>query len=54
MHSAIRSVIAAAIAVGWQEREAVCAIIELADNHMLSLSANDDTDALIQLLRRMT
>lgn len=54
MHSAIQSVIAAAVGAGWHEREAVCAIIELADNHMLSLSANDDTDALIQLLRRMT
>lgn len=46
--------IADAVAAGWIEREAVCAIIELADNHMLSISANDDTDALIQLLRRMT
>jgi hypothetical protein len=54
MHSAIQSVIAEAVGAGWCEREVAAAIIELADNHMLSVAANDETGALIQLLKRMT
>ena len=39
---------------GWSEREVVLAIGELADKHLLSLEANDNADAWIALLRRMT
>ncbi|MHC2297127.1 hypothetical protein [Rhizobium mongolense] len=35
-------------------REAVAAVIELADNHMLSIAANDETSALIERLRKMS
>jgi hypothetical protein len=43
-----------AAAAGWSEREVVVAVIDLADNRMLSIAANDDTNVLIELLKRMT
>jgi hypothetical protein len=39
---------------GWSEREVFVAVIDLADNHMLSMSANEEMNALIELLKRMT
>lgn len=54
IQSAFQSLIEHAVAAGWSERESVAAVIGLADNHMLSLAANDEADALIALLKRMT
>jgi hypothetical protein len=54
IQSAFRSLVEDATAAGWTERESVAAVIDLADNHMLSIAANDETFALIELLKRMT
>lgn len=54
LQAAYRELVSAAIMAGWSEREVVLAIGELADKHLLSLEANDNADALIALLRRMT
>ncbi|MGZ2487758.1 hypothetical protein ACVITL_006343 [Rhizobium pisi] len=43
-----------AVASGWSESEAVAAFIDLADNHILSIAANDETNKLIERLKRMT
>jgi hypothetical protein len=54
MQFAFQHLVERATAAGWSEREAVAAVIELADNHMLSIAANDETNALVELLRKMT
>jgi hypothetical protein len=54
IQTAFRELIGAATDAGWSEREILLAIIDLADNHLLSLDANDNTHALIALLKRMT
>lgn len=51
---AFRDLVNAATSVGWSEREVVLAIAELADNQLLALDANDNTDALVAFLKRMT
>ena len=54
LQAAFRELLIAATLAGWSEREATRAIGELADKHLLSLESNDNTDALIALLLRMT
>ncbi|PDT32268.1 hypothetical protein CO660_00025 [Rhizobium sp. L9] len=54
MQLAFERLVERAAAAGWSEREAVIAIIDLADNHMLSIAANNKTNALLDLLKRMT
>ncbi|WP_167371643.1 hypothetical protein [Rhizobium tibeticum] len=34
--------------------EAVAAVIEVANNNMLLIAANDETNALVELLRKMS
>lgn len=51
---AFRKLLDDAMEAGWSEREVAAAIMELAENHALSLQAFDQTDALIALLKRMT
>lgn len=48
---AFLDLIAAAVAVGWKEREAIVAVLDLADNHMLALAANDGMSALLDALK---
>ena len=47
LEPAFQELMALAIKVGWGEAEASAAIISLAENHMLSLTANDETMAAI-------
>ncbi|NLS00035.1 hypothetical protein HGP17_24685 [Rhizobium sp. P38BS-XIX] len=54
LQASLQDLVKAAEAAGWSEREVVLAIFELADNHLRTLEANDNTDALIELLKRMT
>lgn len=54
LQAAFRNLVSAATEAGWSEREILLAIAGLADNQWLSLDANDNTDALIALLRRLT
>ena len=54
LQAAFRDLVNAATSVGWSEREVVLAIADLADNHLLSVEANRNTEALIALLKRMT
>jgi len=52
--AAFRDLLERATAAAWSEREVFVAVIDLADNHMLSMSANEEMNALIELLKRMT
>ncbi|MBO9127044.1 MULTISPECIES: hypothetical protein [unclassified Rhizobium] len=52
MESAIASVAASAIGVGWQPEEVAAALVELADNHMLALLANRDLARDLAVLKR--
>ena len=47
-------VIESAVSAGWAETEATAALLDLSDNHMLSRFANDETDAVLKILKRMT
>jgi hypothetical protein len=37
-----------AVAAGWGEREAIAAVVAVADNRMLALAADDDLDDLLK------
>ena len=52
--AAFRDLLERATSAGWSEREVFVAVIDLADNHMLSMSANEEMNALIELLKSMT
>ncbi|MGR9236537.1 hypothetical protein ACU8NU_33980 (plasmid) [Rhizobium leguminosarum] len=52
--AAFRDLLERATAAGRSKREVFVAVIDLADNHMLSMSANEEMNALIELLKRMT
>lgn len=54
LQCAFHDLICAAVAAGWNEREAIAAVGELADNHMLALDANNETTALLDLLKKMS
>lgn len=43
----------AAIAAGWGEREIIEAIIDLAEDRLQALGANDDARALLDVLMKM-
>lgn len=51
---AFQDLVEKAIAAGWTEREAVDAINTLADDHMLAMTANDDSYTLMEVLKRMS
>lgn len=48
----LQDLIDAAVKDGWQEREVLAAIIEVADNLMLAAGANAEVEALLQALKR--
>lgn len=54
LHGAFEALVADAASAGWSVRESLAALVDLADNKMLCLSAHEETDALISLLKRMT
>lgn len=54
MDAAFKTLVIEAAEAGWTEQDALAAISELADNHMLGLFANDGTAELIALVKRMT
>lgn len=54
LQRAFRDFVDAATSAGWSEHEVLLAIADLADNQLLSHEANDNTDALIALLKHMT
>lgn len=49
-----KTIITKAVEAGWGESEATAAIVDLADNHMLSGGANDETARVLNLLKSMT
>ena len=53
LYETFREIIRAATSAGWEEQEVAVALANLSDNHVLSLQANGETEALIALLRRM-
>ncbi|TAU80478.1 hypothetical protein ELI41_29680 (plasmid) [Rhizobium leguminosarum] len=53
MHVAFMGLVAEALAAGWNERDVLVAITDLADNHMLMHMANDESEAaLAQFFKR--
>lgn len=54
LNAAVQELVGKATAAGWTDRETLAAIIEIADNCLLSLATNDDAEILISLLKRMT
>jgi hypothetical protein len=54
LSTAFQNLLDAALAAGWSEREAIAAVADLADNQMLALSARNETNQLMALLKSMT
>jgi hypothetical protein len=54
LSTAFQNLLDAALAAGWCEWEAIAAIVDLADNQMLALSARNETNQLMVLLKSMT
>lgn len=54
LQAAFQDLVSTAISVGWSEHEVLLAIGDLVDLQVLSLGANNHTDALVALLKRMT
>lgn len=52
MEEAILEVTGTAVAAGWSPEEVAAALVELADNHMLSLLANSDVERDLASLKR--
>ncbi|MBW9112082.1 hypothetical protein JNB88_00260 [Rhizobium cauense] len=50
---AFRDLVAASVQAGWDEQEALEAIIMLADDSLRRFAANDDAQTLLDVLRRM-
>lgn len=50
---AFRDLVAASVEAGWDEQEALEAIVTLADDSLRRIGANDDTHTLLDVLRRM-
>jgi len=50
---AFRDLVAASVEAGWSEHEALEAIITLADDGLRRIGTNDDTQTLLDVLRRM-
>ncbi len=54
LQTAVQELVSAAISAGWSEREVLLALTDLVDHQFLALEANNNTDVLIALLKRMT
>ncbi|MBB3406095.1 hypothetical protein [Rhizobium sp. BK284] len=54
LQKAVQELVSAAISAGWSEHEVLLALADLVDHQLLALEANNNTDALIALLKRMT
>lgn len=52
IEEAVQDIVAAAVKVGWNEPEALAAIIEIADNLALGLGADDEMKAILQRISR--
>ncbi|WP_028749826.1 hypothetical protein [Rhizobium mesoamericanum] len=50
---AFRDLVAASVKAGWNEQEVLEAIIALADDSLRRIGANDDAQALLDMLRKM-
>ncbi|WP_431321375.1 hypothetical protein [Rhizobium sp. YTU87027] len=50
---AFRDLVAASAEAGWNEQEALEAIIALADDSLRRIGANDDAHTLLDMLRKM-
>ncbi|MGG6898053.1 hypothetical protein [Rhizobium sp. BR 315] len=53
LQTAFQELVSAAISAGWSEREVLLALADLADHQLLALEANNNTDLLIVLLKRI-
>lgn len=49
-----QSIIESAVFAGWGDYEAASPIVDLTDHRMLSRFANEETAAVLKILRRMT
>jgi hypothetical protein len=52
MDDAFAMVAAAAVEAGWKPEEAAAALVELADNHMLSVLANRDLERDLAVIKK--
>ena len=52
MEDALALVAASAVSAGWLSEEVAAALVELADNHMLTLLANRDLARNLAALKR--
>ncbi|CCM74379.1 hypothetical protein [Rhizobium mesoamericanum] len=50
---AFHDLVAASVKAGWNEEEALEAIIALADDSLRRICANDDAQTLLDMLRKM-
>ncbi|MBP1842036.1 hypothetical protein J2046_000280 [Rhizobium petrolearium] len=48
----LQDIIEGAVKAGWDDKEVLAAIIEVADNLMLAAGANAELDALLMALKR--
>ena len=54
MHAAFAQVAAHAASVGWSELEVAAALVDLADNHMLSLITIGEVEAIVEAIRKQS
>jgi hypothetical protein len=52
VHIAFQELAERAVAAGWGQREVAAALVDVADNHMLMLAANGETDVLLETLKK--
>ncbi len=52
LHAAFVRLAARAVASGWNAREVAAAIVDLADNHMLSLITLGELKAIVEAIRK--
>lgn len=50
LEAAVLMLVEKAVAAGWGEREALAAVISVAENRALALGENDELDALLRRL----
>lgn len=54
LREVFQSVLDRAVAAGWGEPEVASAIVELAENHLLTTASRTETRAVIDIIRRIT
>jgi hypothetical protein len=52
LHIAVQDLIGEAVAAGWNEAEAIAAVIETADAHMLMQIENSEVEAILDRLKK--